>query len=142
MDHDPYKLQRYVEAQEPVFEHVAAELMAGRKTSHWIWFVFPQIEGLGHSAMARLYAIHSLEEAQAYLQHAVLGPRLLKCTALVNQIHGRSAFDIFGSPDDLKFRSCMSLFSQAAPKPNVFTLSLDRYFSGQPDPATMARLTL
>jgi uncharacterized protein (DUF1810 family) len=139
--HDPYKLQRFIEAQEPVFERVVAELTAGEKKSHWMWFIFPQIEGLGQSAMARLYAIQSLGEAVAYMQHAVLGPRLLTCTALVNQIEGRSAVMIFGSPDDLKFRSSMTLFAEALPKPNSFTSALDRYFSGQPDPATMARIS-
>ncbi len=137
---DAYNLQRFVEAQEPVFEHVVAELTAGKKMSHWMWFIFPQIEGLGKSATARLYAIHSLAEADAYLRHAILGPRLMQCTSLVNQIEGRSAFMIFGSPDDIKFRSCMSLFAEAVPKPNIFTLALDRYFSGEPDPATMANL--
>ncbi len=137
---DPYELQRFVDAQDPVMERVIAELTAGKKTSHWMWFVFPQIEGLGQSQMARLYAIQSLLEAEAYLDHPLLGPRLLTCTALVDRIEGRSAAMIFGAPDDMKFRSCMSLFSQAMPKPNAFTLALDKYFSGLPDPATLARL--
>lgn len=137
---DPYKLQRFVDAQEPVFERVLAELTAGKKTSHWMWFVFPQIEGLGQSRMARLYAIGSLSEAEAYLDHPILGPRLLTCTAFVNQINGSSALAIFGAPDDMKFRSCISLFAQAMPKPNAFTQALDHYYSGLPDPATLARL--
>jgi uncharacterized protein (DUF1810 family) len=137
---DRYNLQRFIDAQDPVFKRVVAELNAGRKTSHWMWFVFPQIEGLGHSAMAKLYAISSLKEAEAYLQHPILGPRLLQCTALVTHNESRSALQIFGSPDDLKFRSCMSLFAQAAAKPNAFTQALDIYFAGVADPATLQHL--
>jgi len=111
---DPYNLTRFVLAQDPVFAQVCAELAAGRKESHWMWFVFPQLRGLGSSPMAQRYAIDSLEEARAYLAHPLLGERLRSCTQLVNRIQGRSAQAIFGYPDDLKFRSCMTLFARAA----------------------------
>ncbi len=137
---DLYDLQRFVDAQAPVFDQVVAELEAGRKRSHWMWFVFPQIVGLGFSAMARRYAIRSLEEARAYLAHDRLGPRLGHCTDLVNRIEGRSAAAIFGSPDDVKFRSSMTLFSRAAPDDERYRMSLARYFGGEPDRATLDRL--
>ncbi|MGZ9116799.1 MAG: DUF1810 domain-containing protein, partial [Methylocystis sp.] len=105
---DPYDLARFVAAQKPVYEKVRAELAAGRKRSHWMWFFFPQLEGLGASAMAQRYAIHSRAEAAAYLAHPVLGPRLKECVGLVNKVEGRSAHEIFGSPDDLKFHSSMT----------------------------------
>ena len=104
MSDDPFDLQRFVDAQAPVYERVRAELKNGRKQSHWMWFIFPQIAGLGHSAMARRYAISSLDEAKVYLAHPVLGPRLRECTRLVVQTDGRSAYEILGSPDDMKFR--------------------------------------
>ena len=110
---DPYDLRRFVEAQDPVFEQVCSELRAGRKQSHWMWFVFPQLKGLGHSAMAHRYGIASLAEAEAYIKHPILGLRLRECTRLVNLVEGRSIEQIFGYPDDLKFRSCMTLFVQA-----------------------------
>src|SRR6188474_2984892 len=110
---DPYGLDRFVTAQDPVFEQVRAELRAGRKRTHWMWFVFPQMQGLGHSPMAQKYAIVSREEASAYLEHPVLGPRLRECTKLVNRVEGRTLNQIFGYPDDLKFRSSMSLFAGA-----------------------------
>ena len=138
--HDPFDLARFVEAQEPVFARVLAELRAGRKQSHWMWFVFPQIAGLGSSTMAVHYAIRSVAEAQAYLDHAVLGPRLERCTALANAVDGRSALDVFGSPDDMKFRSSVTLFHEAAPERAVFRAALDRYFAGRPDPETLRRL--
>lgn len=137
---DPYDLQRFVEAQDPVFDRVCEELAQGRKASHWIWFVFPQISGLGRSPMAERYAISSLAEARAYLAHPVLGPRLRRCAALVNAAGGRSILDILGSPDDLKFRSCMTLFAHAAPDDAVFRAALDKYFAGGEDAATLARL--
>ncbi len=140
MTTDPYNLQRFVDAQKPVFERVVSELGAGRKTSHWMWFVFPQIEGLGQSAMAKLYAISSLKEAESYLRHPVLGARLLQCTALVNDIEGRTALEIFGSPDDMKFRSSMSLFARATGTPSAFSQALAIYFAGVADPATLQRL--
>ena len=137
---DPHDLRRFVDAQAPVFDAVAAELEAGRKSSHWMWFVFPQIEGLGFSAMARRYAIGSLGEAQAYLAHPVLGGRLRRCTDLVLAVEGRDIAAILGSPDDAKFRSSMTLFGRAAPGEARFQAALDRYHGGAPDPATLARL--
>lgn len=137
---DPYNLQRYVDAQNPVFELVCAELREGEKNSHWMWFVFPQIKGLGRSPMANEYAISSREEAQAYLAHPLLGPRLRKCTELVNQVEGRSIHQIFGSPDDLKFRSSMTLFAQVASDNRVFLDALEKYFGGESDRLTLERL--
>lgn len=137
---DPHGLQRFVDAQAPVYDRVTAELRAGRKASHWMWFVFPQIVGLGHSAMAERYAIRSLDEAAAYLGHDLLGPRLEACTDLVNAVLGRSARTIFGQPDDTKFRSCMTLFARAAPDEARFRTALATYFEGEADPATLARL--
>jgi uncharacterized protein (DUF1810 family) len=140
MADDPFDLQRFVAAQAPVYERVRAELRDGRKRSHWMWFIFPQIAGLGHSAMAQRYAISSLREAEAYLTHPVLGPRLRDCTQLVVQVNGKSAYDILGSPDDMKFHSCMTLFARAAPQETLFTAALDKYFDGSEDHATVARL--
>jgi uncharacterized protein (DUF1810 family) len=137
---DPFDLQRFVEAQAPVYERVRAELRNGRKQSHWMWFIFPQIAGLGHSPMAQRFAISSLREAQAYLRHAVLGPRLLECTALLLQVEGKSAHAILGSPDDMKFRSCMTLFARAAPEEPAFRAAIDQYFGGAEDQSTVARL--
>ena len=133
---DPYNLQRFVEAQDPVIEDVKNELRAGRKRTHWMWFVFPQLEGLGSSQMAQRYAISSRNEAEAYLAHSILGPRLRECTRIVNSIDGRSANDIFGSPDDLKFRSSMTLFDAVADGDGPFGTALDRYYDG-PDPKTL-----
>ena len=124
---DPYNLQRFVDAQKPVYEQVLSELRQGEKRSHWMWFIFPQLEGLGHSAMSRKFSIKSLDEARAYLQHPVLGPRLIECAALVNAIGGRTLDDIFGYPDDLKFRSCMELFAQADPSHPGFAEALEKY---------------
>jgi uncharacterized protein (DUF1810 family) len=137
---DPYNLQRFVDAQNPVYERVCSELREGRKKSHWMWFVFPQIEGLGSSQLAREFAISSLAEAAAYLAHPILGPRLAECTQLVNLFEGRSVEQIFGYPDDLKFRSSMTLFARAAPDNQVFAAALQKYFKGEPDPATLLRL--
>jgi uncharacterized protein (DUF1810 family) len=125
---DPYDLRRFVDAQDPVFEQVCSELRAGRRQSHWMWFVFPQLKGLGHSATANRYGIASLAETEAYLQHPILGPRLRECTRLVNLIEGRTIQQIFGYPDDLKFRSCMTLFAQAAPDNETFVDALKKYF--------------
>src|ERR1051325_3915875 len=108
---DPFNLQRFVEAQDPVFNQVLSELQQGRKRGHWMWFIFPQLAGLGHSSMASKFAISSREEGQAYLNHPILGPRLRECSRFVNRVEGRSIQQIFGSPDDLKFRSCMTLFA-------------------------------
>lgn len=137
---DPYDLQRFVTAQDPVFARVLAELRQGRKTSHWMWFVFPQIRGLGHSPMAQRYAIGSRAEAVAYLAHPVLGPRLRECTQLVSAVEGRTIGDIFGSPDDMKFRSSMTLFAHATADNEVFLAALRKYCAGEFDPATLDRL--
>ena len=137
---DPHDLRRFVDAQAPVFETVVAELAAGRKRSHWMWFVFPQIQGLGFSAMAQRYAIRSLDEARAYLAHPVLGPRLGRCTDLVLAVEGRNLTAILGSPDDAKFRSSMTLFGRAAPGEARFAAALDRCCGGEADAATLARL--
>lgn len=137
---DQYNLDRFVRAQADVYDMVLAELRAGRKRSHWIWFIFPQIAGLGRSATAQAYAIGSLDEAIAYLAHPLLGARLLECSVIVAAIDGKSANAIFGDPDDIKFRSSMTLFAQAAPQEPVFRNCLDKYFGGLPDPATLERL--
>ncbi len=137
---DPYQLDRFLTAQAPIYEQVRRELAAGAKRSHWMWFVFPQIAGLGLSATSRHFAISSLAEAQAYLQHKVLGPRLRECTELVNRVAGRTAHQIFGSPDDMKFRSSMTLFLQAAGADSVFDAALCRFFDGQADSQTLSRL--
>ena len=129
--------QRFLTAQAHTYHTVLAELRAGRKSSHWIWFIFPQIAGLGHSAMAQQFAIDSLDEAKAYLKHPVLGPRLHECTQLVLDVHGRSAEEIFGYPDHLKFRSCMTLFLTAATDNTLFKNALLKYFDGQPDQKTL-----
>jgi uncharacterized protein (DUF1810 family) len=133
-------LERFVQAQEGVYPRALAELKAGRKQSHWMWFIFPQVAGLGHSAMAQHYAIASLDEARAYLAHAVLGPRLKACTQAVLDVEGRSAHDIFGSPDDLKFRSSMTLFAEAKPRDILFQAALDKYFGGEGDAKTLQLL--
>ena len=138
---DPFDLTRFVEAQAPVYPSVVDELRGGRKRSHWMWFVFPQLRGLGSSPMAAHYGIASLEEARAYLRHDVLGPRLHECTQLVNQVQDRSIAQIFGSPDDLKLRSSMTLFARATEDNQDFVALLDRYFDGQQDQLTLARLT-
>lgn len=137
---DPHKLQRFVDAQSTVYEQVLGELHAGQKQSHWIWFIFPQIAGLGYSSTAQFYAIQSLDEAQAFLQHPVLGQRLRECTAIVNAIEGRSIHAIFGSPDDLKFRSSMTLFAQASEDNEPFISALEKYFDGKLDPLTLQRI--
>jgi len=130
---DGFDLDRFVHAQDPVIAQARAELKAGRKTTHWMWFVFPQLAGLGFSHRAQLYAIASLDEAKAYLAHPVLGPRLVECTGLVNAAEGLSAHDIFGSPDDLKFHSSMTLFSLAALEEPAFGAALAKYFGGSRD---------
>ena len=136
---DPWQLARFVDAQAAVYPQVLAELRAGRKRSHWMWFVFPQLTGLGHSAMAQHYAIASLDEARSYLSHPVLGARLCECSALVLGLDHRSVHDIFGSPDDLKFHSSMTLFDRAEPDA-VFGECLRKYFGGTGDPRTLALL--
>ncbi len=137
---DAHNLQRFVDAQKPLYQQVLRELRNGQKESHWMWFIFPQLRGLGHSHMATVYGIASRQEAEAYLAHPILGPRLKECTQLVNQIEGRSIEEIFGSPDDMKFRSSMTLFVRAAPDNQVFQDALQKYFAGQLDPLTLQRL--
>ena len=135
---DGFDLGRFEVAQAPLIAQVLRELRAGDKRSHWMWFVFPQLAGLGHSPMAQRYAIASLDEARAYLAHPVLGPRLVECTGLVNAVTGRSVHEIFGSPDDMKFRSSMTLFARAAgPDQVVFSEALSRYFGGAEDQRTV-----
>ena len=138
---DPHDLQRFVEAQSPVISQVKSELRSGRKRTHWMWFVFPQVAGLGSSRLARRYAIGSREEAVAYAGHPVLGTRLRECTALVNGIEGRSAAEVFGSPDDLKFRSSMTLFAAVAAEPTPFETALERYYDGERDETTIGFLS-
>ncbi|MCZ6764411.1 MAG: DUF1810 domain-containing protein [Alphaproteobacteria bacterium] len=133
---DAYDLRRFVDAQAPVYGQVLLELRSGEKKSHWMWFVFPQLKGLGHSPMAQRFALSSSDEAAAYLDHPVLGPRLIECTGIVNGHEGRTARGIFGHPDDLKFRSCMTLFALTAPDSPVFKKALDKYFDGETDPLT------
>jgi uncharacterized protein (DUF1810 family) len=138
---DPFDLRRFTEAQAPLYEQICTELRSGRKRSHWMWFTFPQIAGLGQSPMAIRFAISSLQEAQAYLNHAVLGPRLRECTHLVSLIEGCSIRRIFGEPDDLKFRSSMTLFAVAASENRIFQDALKKYFDGVPDRLTIERLS-
>ncbi|WP_426406683.1 DUF1810 domain-containing protein [Bradyrhizobium ganzhouense] len=133
---NPFDLNRFVQAQNPVFGAVQAELSRGRKQSHWMWFIFPQVAGLGFSAMSQRYAIGSRTEAEAYLAHPVLGPRLIECTRLVLAVDGRTINAILGAPDDAKFRSSMTLFGAVSDEP-VFDEALARYFAGQPDGATL-----
>ena len=137
---DGFDLRRFVDAQAPVYPRVVAELREGRKQSHWMWFIFPQIAGLGHSAMAQRYAIASREEAVAYLDHPVLGPRLRECTLLINGWPGRPIGQILGSPDDLKFHSSMTLFSQVTTENREFVDALKTFYAGQLDQATLDRL--
>jgi len=137
---DPFDLDRFVQAQDPVLAQVRLELADGRKRTHWMWFVFPQLRGLGHSPMAQRYAIASLAEAQAYLEHPVLGPRLTECTRLVLKVEGRSIHQILGSPDDLKFHSSMTLFALAQQHDPVFRRALNKYFDGVLDRLTAERL--
>ena len=133
---DPFDLERFLRAQEPVFRAVLGELGQGRKRTHWMWFVFPQIAGLGFSAMSQRYAIGSRAEAEAYLAHPVLGPRLIECTRLVLAVQGRTINAILGAPDDAKFRSSMTLFGEVSDEP-VFGEALARYFAGERDDATL-----
>lgn len=138
---DTFDLERFVEAQAGAYDGALAELRAGRKTGHWIWFVFPQVAGLGRSELSRYYAIASLAEAQAYLAHPVLGPRLRECAAALLATSGRSAEEMLGSIDAVKLRSSMTLFHRAAPDEAIFRAVLDRFYGGQADEATDAILT-
>jgi uncharacterized protein (DUF1810 family) len=137
---DPYDLARFVRAQERDYATALSELASGRKRSHWMWYVFPQCHGLGSSATAAHYAIRSLAEAEAYLRHPVLGPRLVECAKALLAIEGRSAHEIFGSPDDLKLRSSATLFALVSPAGSVFERLLDRYFAGARDDRTLRLL--
>lgn len=138
---DPYHLQRFVDAQQLQYQQALAELRSGRKRTHWMWFIFPQLQGLGRSAMAQRYAISGRAEAEAYLQHPLLGPRLLACTEAMLGHHRNSAQQILGSPDDLKFHSCMTLFAHVAPDSAQFEQALQAFFDGHPDPATLRLLS-
>ena len=133
---DSFDLARFTSAQEGVYKRALAEIRAGDKRSHWMWFIFPQVDGLGFSATAKHYAIKSAEEARQYLAHPVLGPRLLECAAAVLAVEGRSASEIFGSPDDLKLKSCMTLFESVAGQDSIFGRVLDRYYQGKRDTRT------
>ena len=133
-------LERFVTAQAPIYGQALAELRAGQKQSHWMWFVFPQLIGLGQSAMSRQYGIHSLDEAQRYLAHHVLGARYRECCQALMNVRGKSAHDIFGSPDDVKFRSSLTLFAEAVPDELLFFNLLEKYFDGDADEATLEKL--
>lgn len=137
---DPFNLNRFVEAQRPVFTQAMNELRAGQKSSHWMWFIFPQLKGLGHSEMAQRFAISSAAEARAYLQHAELGPRLEQSVDAVLQHSDKSARQILGYPDDLKLRSCLTLFASIAPEHPQFQMALDQFFSGEADAKTLSLL--
>ena len=137
---DPYDLERFVDAQRTTYDAALSELRDGRKTGHWMWYIFPQIEGLGRSRLAETYAISSLEEALAYIAHPLLGARLFECAQAAVQIPGGSAREVFGSPDDLKFRSSMTLFAAVSPEGSVFEAALERYFAGRGDEATLELL--
>lgn len=134
---DQFNLARFIAAQRSVLDSVLAELRGGRKLTHWMWFIFPQLRGLGRSSEADYYGISSRAEAESYLNHATLGPRLLECTRLVNEVQNRSIQQIFGGIDSMKFRSCMTLFSQADPTQSLFMEALDKYFGGQRDALTL-----
>jgi uncharacterized protein (DUF1810 family) len=137
---DPYNLQRFAKAQEGIFDQACKELRGGQKRSHWMWFIFPQLAGLGHSSTAIKYGISSRRETEAYLNHPLLGPRLRECSQLVTLIQGRSIEQIFGNPDDLKFRSSMTLFAIATSDNQIFKEALQKYFAGELDQLTIERL--
>jgi len=139
---DPFNLSRFVRAQEDDYQQALSEIRRGRKRTHWMWYIFPQVEGLGSSPTSREYSIKSLEEAKAYLEHAVLGPRLLECAEAVLQVEGRSVAEIFGFPDDLKLRSSMTLFKCASPPGSIFDRVLQKYFGDEPDAATLRLLDI
>jgi uncharacterized protein (DUF1810 family) len=140
MTEDAHNLRRFVEAQEPIYQRVCAELRAGAKASHWMWFVFPQLKGLGRSTTSEFYSISSLLEAEAYWQHPLLGTRLRECSDLVLAVKDKTAREIFGSPDDVKFRSSMTLFERAAPQEPIFGRALAKYFNGERDARTLTLL--
>jgi len=134
---DPHRLSRFVQAQASDYDRALAEIRAGRKRSHWMWYVFPQLAGLGSSPMSKQFAIRSLDEARAYLEHPLLGPRLRECAEAVLAVEGRSAVEIFGSPDDFKLRSCATLFARVSPAGSVFHRLLAEYYGGAPDGRTL-----
>ncbi len=137
---DPYKLHRFVDAQKSVYARARAELSVGQKRGHWIWFIFPQFKGLGMSPISQEFGIDSLDEAKAYLNHPILGARLKECTQLVLNVEGRSVDQIFGYPDNLKFRSCMTLFAISTSEIQIFKDALAKYFHGEGDPLTLEHL--
>ena len=137
---DPHNLNRFVDAQKGVYERALSEVRGGQKRSHWMWFIFPQYDGLGFSEISKRYAIKSLAEAEAYLRHPVLGPRLLECAEAAHAVESRSATEILGSPDDLKLRSCATLFAQVSPAGSIFEQVLDKYFGGKGDERTLELL--
>lgn len=138
---DPFNLQRFVDAQAPVYAEVLDELCAGAKTTHWMWFVFPQLKELGKSPLAKKYGIASLAEALAYLEHPLLGQRLLECTERMLALQGKTALEILGNPDDLKFHSCMTLFMAARPDLPIWDAALRKYFGGKGDAASVTLLS-
>ena len=137
---DRFDLNRFVQAQEEIYPRALAEIKLGQKRSHWMWFIFPQIDGLGYSSTAKFYAIKSKDEAKAYLDHPLLGKRLIECVEALLEIEGKSAAEIFGYPDDLKLRSSLTLFANVSPADSVFSRVLDRYFGGEPDQRTLELL--
>ena len=137
---DPHDLDRFLQAQADVYDQALAEIRSGEKRSHWMWYIFPQFDGLGFSSTSRRYSIKSAAEAQAYLQHRVLGRRLIECAEAALGVEGRSAFEIFGSPDDMKLRSCATLFASVSPAGSVFHRLLDKYFHGKRDEKTLRLL--
>jgi uncharacterized protein (DUF1810 family) len=137
---DPYNLTRFVQAQEDDYERALSELRSGRKRTHWMWYIYPQLDGLAFSATSKHYAIKNIEEAKAYLEHPILGPRLLECAEAVLQGEGRSVAEIFGYPDDLKLRSCATLFACVSPPGSVFERLLEKYYQGEPDQETLRLL--
>jgi uncharacterized protein (DUF1810 family) len=137
---DPYDLNRFVQAQKPDYDEALLEIKRGRKSSHWMWFIFPQLDGLGFSTTSRRYSIKSIEEAAAYLVHPILGPRLTECAEAALGVEGRSACEIFGSPDDMKLRSCATLFACVSPPGSAFHRMLDKYFQGRHDRKTLGLL--
>jgi uncharacterized protein (DUF1810 family) len=137
---DPYDLSRFIQAQERDYEQALSEIRSGRKRSHWMWYIFPQFDGLGVSSTSRLYAIKSAAEAEAYLRHPVLGRRMLEIAQATLEVEGRSAFEVFGTPDDMKLQSCATLFGSISPAGSVFHQLLDRYFGGEPDDRTVGLL--
>ena len=137
---DPYDLDRFVRAQERDYGQALSEIRSGRKQSHWMWYIFPQFDGLGFSATSKRYAIRNVNEAEAYLRHPILGPRLVEIAEAAAAVEGRSAFEVFGSPDDMKLRSCATLFASVSPAGSVFERLLGRYFGGEPDSETLRLL--